>query len=91
MNLNNFEKFNDKDIIFIKKHPKQYLQVKSTLINNNSCMISIINDITRLKELELQAFKSRSLFFSSIAHELRTPLNSIIPIAKRLEERENDP
>ena len=45
-------------------------------------MIAIFSDITKIKELEGQSKKMRSIFFSSVAHELRTPLNSIIPMIK---------
>lgn len=44
--------------------------------------MAICSDITRIKEIEQQSYKMRSMFFSSVAHELRTPLNSIIPILR---------
>lgn len=47
-----------------------------------------MNDITKLKDLETQAYKMWAIFFSSIAHELRTPLNSIIPMTKKLGDSE---
>ena len=48
-------------------------------------MIVIVNDISRIKELESISKKMRAIFFSSVAHELRTPLNSIIPMTQKLE------
>ena len=50
----------------------------------------IVNDITRIKDLESYSQKVRSLFFSSIAHELRTPLNSIIPMIDNVKKYVND-
>ena len=47
-------------------------------------MIVILNDITKIKELEKTANKIRAKFFSQIAHEFRTPLNSIIPLSNSL-------
>ena len=54
-------------------------------------MIAILNDITRIKELESQSYKMRSIFFASVAHELRTPLNTIIPLSNKLMRLVNDP
>lgn len=45
----------------------------------------VVNDITKIKDLELYTQKVRSMYFSSIAHELRTPLNSILPMLDRLD------
>lgn len=50
----------------------------------------IINDITKIKNLEKMAKQLRSKFFSQIAHEFRTPLNSIIPLSTRLKSMVND-
>ena len=54
-------------------------------------MIVLINDITRIKDLELYSSKLRSVFFSSMAHELRTPLNTIIPMGNKLIDYIQDP
>lgn len=62
-----------------------HVQVKASLINNDSQIIVFINDITKIKELETISFRMRNIFFSSVAHELRTPLNSIIPMTKILQ------
>lgn len=56
------------------------------MINNDTQIIAICSDITRIKEVELQSQRLRSSLFSSVAHELRTPLNSIIPIIKMILE-----
>ena len=42
--------------------------------------IIIMNDITRMKNIEEEQYQMKSMFFASIAHELRTPLNTIIPM-----------
>ena len=70
--------------IFKSKCPKKYLQVKASLINDGTQMIAICSDITKIKAMERQQEKMRSIFFSSVAHELRTPLNSIIPIIQMI-------
>ena len=54
-------------------------------------MIAILNDVTKIKELEKTAKKIRSMFFSQIAHELRTPLNSIIPLTTKIKSNPDDP
>ena len=72
------------DKVFKSKNPKRYIQVKTSLINNDQHVIAICSDITRIKELEHTSMKMRAMYFSSIAHELRTPLNSIIPILKMI-------
>lgn len=54
------------------------------MIDNDTQLMIVVNDVTRIKELESYNFKVRSLFFSSIAHELRTPLNSIFPMVDNL-------
>lgn len=53
-------------------------------MDDESQVIAIINDISRIKELESTSHKIKSMFFASIAHELRTPLNAIIPMSTRL-------
>jgi two-component system, sensor histidine kinase and response regulator len=80
------------DFIFKRKAPtKRHIQVKASLINNETQLIVFFNDITRIKELESTSIKLRSMFFSSVAHELRTPLNSIIPMTKILQGIVSDP
>ena len=59
-------------------------------MTDSNKVIVILNDITRIKELEETSYKIRSMFFASIAHELRTPLNSIIPMCERLEQLVQD-
>ena len=58
--------------------------MKAHIINDGKEIIAIINDVTKIKELEEAKKKITSMFFSSVAHELRTPLNSIIPLSVRL-------
>jgi signal transduction histidine kinase len=70
------------ETIFKLKGPKKYIQVKTAFINNETQILAVCSDITRLKEFESQGRRMRASFFSSVAHELRTPLNSIIPILR---------
>ena len=72
--------------MFKAKSPKRYIQVKTSIINCGTSLIAICSDISRIKELEVQSTKMRSIFFSSVAHELRTPLNSIIPMVRMILE-----
>ena len=55
--------------------------MKLSNLESGDDIIVIVNDITRIKELENYNKKLRGVYFSSIAHELRTPLNSIIPMS----------
>ena len=64
--------------------------IKSSPIENGKQLMILINDITKLKNLEKISKRLKAMFFSSIAHELRTPLNSIIPISKELMKRRNN-
>ena len=71
------------EAIFKSKDPEtRYVNVKFSIINNGTQLIAVFTDITKMKEMEKEGQKLRSLFFSSVAHELRTPLNSVIPILK---------
>ena len=72
--------------VFKSKEAKKYIQVKATVINNGTQILAICTDISRIKQIEKQTQKMRSIFFSSVAHELRTPLNSIIPIIQMIKE-----
>ncbi|TNV85350.1 hypothetical protein FGO68_gene2027 [Halteria grandinella] len=74
----------DESVYKAKAPLKKYLQVKTQFINDESQMLVICSDITKLKEVDIQGQKMRATFFSSVAHELRTPLNSIIPILRLL-------
>lgn len=60
--------------------------MKYSTINEGSEILILASDITQIKEQEMQAYNSRSLFFSQVAHELRTPLNTITPMSKRLDK-----
>ena len=62
-----------------------YIQVKASIINDDTQVIVFINDITKIKELETISYRMRNIFFSSVAHEMRTPLNSIIPMTRILQ------
>eukprot|EP00347_Sterkiella_histriomuscorum_P005547 403356194 len=75
----------NKNYVFKKRGEFKFLLIKVQFINQeDNQMIVIVNDITRIKELEQYNQKVRALFFSSVAHELRTPLNSIIPMSENL-------
>lgn len=65
--------------------------IRLNLIEDGKSYIMIVDDITRLKELEQESQKIRALFFSSVAHELRTPLNLVIPLSKLLRRYVTDP
>jgi len=47
----------------------------------------IINDVTRIREMEVYIEKVKGVYLASVAHELRTPLNSIIPMSETLKTR----
>ena len=70
--------------MFKAKDPRRYIQVKTSIINNETQIIAICTDITRIKQVEGEGKKLRATFFSSVAHELRTPLNSILPILRMI-------
>jgi len=51
----------------------------------------MINDFSRIKELEEKESAILRMFFTSLAHEYKTPLNTILPITKCLEDYVTDP
>jgi len=71
-----------------KKFPVLLNGVKFTDIENRELILSVIQDITEIKEYQkeleiakqkaLDASKSKSMFLANMSHEIRTPLNSII-------------
>ncbi|WP_158846019.1 PAS domain-containing sensor histidine kinase [Algibacter sp. L1A34] len=66
-------------------------------INNEDCIISVINDISNRKKAELNLRNSEATlrelnstkdkFFSIIAHDLRTPFNGIIGFSQILSDQ----
>jgi signal transduction histidine kinase len=69
--------------VFKSRRPnKQYLQVKTRVVQEGVRLLAVCTDITKVKEFENQARQMRSKFFSSVAHELRTPLNTVIPMVQ---------
>eukprot|EP00347_Sterkiella_histriomuscorum_P005611 403355932 len=80
-----------RDSLFKNKKQNLYFQVKASNIAGGTQVIAVLNDISKIKELEKTAKKLRNRFFSQISHELRTPLNSIIPLTQRLKNHPNDP
>eukprot|EP00347_Sterkiella_histriomuscorum_P020310 403338299 len=80
-----------RDSLFKNKKQNLYFQVKASNIAGGTQVIAVLNDISKIKELEKTSKKLRNRFFSQISHELRTPLNSIIPLAQRLKNHPNDP
>ena len=66
-------------------------------INNEHCIISVIKDISKSKQTEIQLLKSetrlrelnstKDKFFSIIAHDLRSPFNGIIGFSAILQEQ----
>ena len=53
-----------KDFIFKNKLTKTYIQVKTKNLNEGKYSLIILNDITRIKKLEKDMKKLRSLYFS---------------------------
>lgn len=85
------QNFNDSDLVFKKKGKFKFLFVKSQSFDNDTSLIVIITDITKIKQKQLDEHKERMLFVTQVTHELRTPLNSIIPMSKKLHNYISDP
>ena len=70
-------------------------------LNGETCTVSIVRDITRIKQDEraliaareaaLAASQAKSEFLSSMSHEIRTPMNAILGMAELLGETALDP
>lgn len=87
-----FKEYSAKDdLIFKEKKSFKFILAKVDEIEDRKYVILIADDITKLKKLEQESAKIRSMFFSSVAHELRTPLNSIIPMSKSLKKYISSP
>lgn len=71
-------------LIFQDKGQECFLQVKGTRLNdsdnNSTGILLVMNDITRIKKLEMM----RRDFVANVSHELRTPLTSIIGFAETI-------
>lgn len=53
-----------RDFIFKNRLTKTYIQVKTKNLNEGKHSLIILNDITRIKNLEKEMKKLRSLYFS---------------------------
>jgi len=73
-----------------------YVKGKYTIINNESYIIGIVQDITRQKFIEIdlidakikaeKASQMKSDFVANISHEIRTPINGIIGMTNLLKD-----
>ena len=88
-----------KEFLFKKKNGEIIMGLFSAKIiklNNKFCVITSINDITKLKQAEIELIKAKvkaeesdrlkSAFLANMSHEVRTPMNGILGFTQLLKE-----